>query len=71
MGNQASNKGHDPTYEADEAPAPEITFTEEELRSKLTTEEYHVTQEKGMDQALVVGCAVAFKCVTLVLSMVL
>ena len=54
MGNQVSNKGHDPTYKAEEeAPAPEITFTEEELRSKLTAEEYRVTQEKGMDQAFV------------------
>ena len=47
MGNQASNKGNDPTYKTDEAPAPELKFTEEELRSRLTAEEYHVTQEKG------------------------
>ena len=48
MGNQVSNKGDDPTYKAENAPAPELTFTEEELRSKLTAEEYHVTQEKGI-----------------------
>ena len=47
MGNQASNKGNDPTYKVDEAPAPELKFTDEELKSKLTAEEYHVTQEKG------------------------
>lgn len=48
MGNQASKKGNDPTYNAKEAPAPELKFSEEELRSRLTAEEYHVTQEKGV-----------------------
>lgn len=47
MGNQVSNKGDDPTYSADKAPAPELTYTEEELRSRLTADEYRVTQEKG------------------------
>ena len=49
MGNQVSNKGNDPTYNSKEAPAPELTYTEEELRSRLTAEEYHVTQEKGRE----------------------
>ena len=48
MGNQASNKSNDPTYSAKEAPAPELKFSEEELKSRLTAEEYHVTQEKGV-----------------------
>ena len=47
MGNQVSNKGDDPTYSAKEVPAPELTYTEEELKSRLTAEEYRVTQEKG------------------------
>ena len=47
MGNQVSNKGNDPTFSAKEAPAPEITYTEEELKSRLTADEYRVTQEKG------------------------
>lgn len=38
----------DPTYKAGEAPAPKVTFTEVELRAKLTEEEYSVTQGKGM-----------------------
>ena len=49
MGNQVSNKGDDPTYNAKEVPAPELTYTEEELRGRLTAEEYHVTQEKGRE----------------------
>lgn len=47
MGNQVSNKGDDPTYSAKEVPAPELTYTKEELKSRLTAEEYRVTQEKG------------------------
>lgn len=49
MGNQASVKGDDPTFKAGEEPKPELTFTEEELKAKLTEEEYRVTQEKGND----------------------
>ena len=47
MGNQTVTKGNDPIYQAGEVPAPKVTFTEEELRAKLTDEEYHVTQTKG------------------------
>ena len=47
MGNQVSNKGDDPTYSSKDAPAPELTYTEEELKGRLTAEEYRVTQEKG------------------------
>lgn len=54
MGNQASSKGDDPTYSAAQAPAPTVKFTEEELRSRLTKEEYHVTQQKGKELGKVV-----------------
>lgn len=37
----------DSTYKAAQVPAPKVTFTEEELRAKLTDEEYSVTQGKG------------------------
>ena len=47
MGNQVSNKGGDPTYSTAEVPAPKLTFPEDELKSRLSAEEYHVTQEKG------------------------
>ena len=47
MGNQAVTKGDDPVYKVGEAPKPKVTFTEEELRDKLTPEEYNVTQNKG------------------------
>ena len=53
MGNQASSKGDDPTYSAKEAPAPELAFTEEELRSRLSAEEYRVTQGKGKKSGLI------------------
>ena len=53
MGNQASSKGDDPTYSAKEAPAPELAFTKEELRSRLSAEEYRVTQEKGKKSGLI------------------
>ena len=47
MGNQVSNNGDDPTYSSKDAPAPELTYTEEELKGRLSAEEYRVTQEKG------------------------
>lgn len=47
MGNQQVTKGNDPVYKTGEMPAPKVTFTEEELRAKLTQEEYNVTQNKG------------------------
>lgn len=36
------------TYKAADAPPPNVTFTEEELRAKLTEEEYNITQGKGI-----------------------
>ena len=48
MGNQqAVKQGSDPVYKAGEQPAPKVKFSEEELRAKLTEEEYNVTQNKG------------------------
>ena len=34
-----------------EPPKPQVTFTEEELRQRLTEEEFKVTQEKGTERA--------------------
>lgn len=51
MGNQAIKKGDDPVFRAGEEPKPELTFTEEELRSRLTKQEYTVTQEKSTERA--------------------
>ena len=45
--NRLSQKSVDPTYEPDAAPAWKVTFTEEELRERLTQDEYWVTQQKG------------------------
>jgi hypothetical protein len=56
MGNQASSKGDDPTYSSKEAPAPELTYTEEELKSRLSAEEYRVTQEKGREISNLIYC---------------
>ena len=47
MGNQSA-KGEGPSmYKAGEVPPPKVTFTEEELKDKLSPEEYDVTQNKG------------------------
>jgi len=35
-------------FKAGEEPKPELTFTEQELRAKLSEEEYMVTQQKGL-----------------------
>ena len=34
-----------------EAPKPRVTFTEEELRKRLSPEEYRLTQDKGTERA--------------------
>lgn len=34
-----------------EVPKPRVSFTEEELRARLTPEEYHVTQNRGTERA--------------------
>ena len=34
-----------------EQPKPKVTFPEEELRKRLTKEQYYVTQEKGTERA--------------------
>lgn len=48
MGNVNERKGNKTdTYKAADAPPPKVTFTEEELRAKLTEEEYNITQGKG------------------------
>lgn len=53
MGNQeVVSKGNDPIYKVDEQPKPEVTFTEEELRAKLTEEQYNVTQNKSKTRTL-------------------
>ena len=46
-GNVDKEKHAPAVYKAGEEPKPEVTFTEEELRAKLSAEEYKVTQEKG------------------------
>ena len=45
--NRLSQKSVDPAYELDEVPAWKVAFSEEELRAKLTEDEYWVTQHKG------------------------
>lgn len=54
MGNNqqgAAKGGGPPVYKAGEVPAPKVTFTEEELKAKLTEQEFQVTQNKGTEQA--------------------
>ncbi len=34
-------------FKAGEEPKPELNFTEQELRAKLSEEEFNVTQNKG------------------------
>ncbi len=34
----------------DTTPAPEVTFTKEELQSRLTEQQYNVTQNKGTER---------------------
>lgn len=43
------NKQDVPVYRV--APKPRVSFTEDELRTRLTPEEYHVTQNKGTERA--------------------
>ena len=43
------NKQEVPVHKV--APKPRVSFTEEELRARLTPEEYHVTQNKGTERA--------------------
>ena len=47
MGNTANK--NIPSYTS--APPPKVTFPEEELRERLSTEEYRVTQERGTERA--------------------
>ena len=48
MGNQPNKTGDSPAvYKAGEAPEPKVTFTEAELKAKLTEQEYQITQNKG------------------------
>ena len=43
---QAKGEGP-PTFSAGEAPPKKVTYTEEELKSRLSAEQYQVTQNKG------------------------
>ncbi len=48
MGTKSSKEGDmDTMFRAGEEPKPELNFTEQELRTKLTEEEFNVTQNKG------------------------
>ena len=49
MGNKGLNKGEVPLYTA--TPEPKVKFSEEELRQRLSAEEYRITQEKGTEGA--------------------
>ena len=49
MGNSGPGKEKVPLYTA--APEPKVKFTEDELRQKLTPDEYRVTQQKGTERA--------------------
>lgn len=49
MGNQAVSKGDEKIYK--ERPPPKVTFTEEDLRVRLSEEEYRITQERGTERA--------------------
>lgn len=49
MGNTGSKKEKVPIYT--KAPEPKVKFTEEELRQKLSEEEYRITQLKGTERA--------------------
>ncbi len=60
MGTNSSKDEGPPIFKAGEVPAPKRTFTEEELKSKLTTQEYDVTQNKGKHLTVVVKQG--FKC---------
>ncbi len=51
MGNRTSSKGSDPVYKTGEEPKPELTFTEEDLRARLTEQQYNVTQQKATEKA--------------------
>jgi hypothetical protein len=44
-------------YTAGSAPAPKVKFSEEELRAKLTEEEYQVTQNKGTAPSFAIVCS--------------
>ena len=48
MGTNSSKEGNtDTMFKAGEEPKPELNFTEQELRAKLSEEEFNVTQNKG------------------------
>ena len=49
MGNTGSGKEKVPIYT--KAPEPKVKFTEEELRQKLSEEQYRITQLKGTERA--------------------
>ena len=51
MGNQSSVKGDDVVYKRGEEPKPELSFTEDDLRARLTEQEYTVTQLRGTERA--------------------
>jgi len=48
MGNQSGKEEGPQLYKAGEVPPPSKTFTKEELKDKLTEQEYDVTQNKGV-----------------------
>lgn len=49
MGNKGLAKGDVPLYTS--PPEPKTKFSEEELRQRLSAEEYRITQEKGTERA--------------------
>ena len=49
MGNRGPGKGQVPLYTT--APRPKVTFSEAELRQRLSPEQFRITQEKGTERA--------------------
>ncbi len=49
MGNKTptASSSKEAVFKKGEVPPPKITFTEKELRERLTEEEYNITQGKG------------------------
>ena len=48
MGNKGGKSAEVPLYTS--APKPKVTFSEDELRQRLSAEEYRITQEKGTER---------------------
>ena len=51
MGNQSVKSKDSSNAVLEETPKPKVTYTEEELRQRLTEEEFNITQNKGTEKA--------------------